>query len=252
MATPNTLQTKEVLNKVLNAGEDALKVDIDNATITAGSLEVNLDNANDDVLIYGWDGSSNQKVKTDSDGNLQVDIVTAASTVVTQSTHDNLNANANIQVGDADVANGNPVPVSDAGGALTVDNGGTFAVQSTLQTGSNTVGKVHITDGTEDASVNASNQLEVAEANSSSINTHLNNMFYDNVVAVTPDDASDISGAPYYALYIGVGGDVKVDLNGTGTAITFKNLASGQMLPIIVDRVYATDTTATNILALKK
>jgi len=33
--------TKEVLNKVLNSGGDALKVDIDNATISAGDLEVN-------------------------------------------------------------------------------------------------------------------------------------------------------------------------------------------------------------------
>ncbi|KKK69293.1 hypothetical protein LCGC14_2935480, partial [marine sediment metagenome] len=41
--------------------------------------------------------------------------------VVTQPTHDNLNANANIQVGDVDVANGNPVPVSDAGGSITTD-----------------------------------------------------------------------------------------------------------------------------------
>jgi len=32
-----------------------------------------------------------------------------------------LNANANMQVGDADVANGNPVPMSDAGGSVTVD-----------------------------------------------------------------------------------------------------------------------------------
>lgn len=44
------------------------------------------------------------------------DIVT-----VVQATHDNLNLNANIQVGNADVANGNPVPVSDAGGSITVD-----------------------------------------------------------------------------------------------------------------------------------
>lgn len=41
--------------------------------------------------------------------------------VVTQPTHDLLNTNANIQVGDVDVADGNPVPVSDAGGSLTVD-----------------------------------------------------------------------------------------------------------------------------------
>ena len=43
------------------------------------------------------------------------------SVEVRQAAHDNLNANANIQVGNADVANGNPVPVSDAGGSLTVD-----------------------------------------------------------------------------------------------------------------------------------
>jgi len=40
---------------------------------------------------------------------------------IKQATHDNLNSNANMQVGNADVANGNPVPVSDAAGSLTVD-----------------------------------------------------------------------------------------------------------------------------------
>lgn len=43
------------------------------------------------------------------------------SVAVLQATHDNLNLNANIQVGNADVANGNPVPISDAAGSLTVD-----------------------------------------------------------------------------------------------------------------------------------
>jgi hypothetical protein len=41
-----------------------------------------------------------------------------------QATHDSLNSNANIQVGNTDVGNANPVPVSDAGGALTIDDGG--------------------------------------------------------------------------------------------------------------------------------
>ena len=44
-------QTKEVLNKVLNTGEDALKVDLDNVTITNANLEVNLDSANDSVEV---------------------------------------------------------------------------------------------------------------------------------------------------------------------------------------------------------
>ncbi len=38
-----------------------------------------------------------------------------------QANHDSLNGNANLQVGNADVGSANPVPVSDAGGALTVD-----------------------------------------------------------------------------------------------------------------------------------
>lgn len=38
----------------------------------------------------------------------------------------------------AALSNSNPIPVSDAGGSLTVDNGGTFAVQATLQASTNT------------------------------------------------------------------------------------------------------------------
>lgn len=82
----NDLQTHEILGKVLNAGKDALKVDIDNATITAGSLEVNLDNANDDVLIYSntaKDGSgTNYTPLLDSDGHLQVDVLSVTSSNV--------------------------------------------------------------------------------------------------------------------------------------------------------------------------
>lgn len=40
---------------------------------------------------------------------------------VGQTTHDNLNVNANMQVNNTDASNSNPVPVSDAGGSLTVD-----------------------------------------------------------------------------------------------------------------------------------
>ena len=44
-------QSKEILNKVLNTGEDALKVDIDNVTIDNANLEVKLDSANDSVAL---------------------------------------------------------------------------------------------------------------------------------------------------------------------------------------------------------
>lgn len=62
-------------------------------------------------------------------------------------------------------------------------------------------------------------------------------------------------------LYIGTGGDVKVILSGVtqadGTpptaaeAILFKNIPDGSFLPVIVDYVLLTGTTATDIIAIK-
>ena len=50
---PNVnLSVKDVLNTVLNGDQDALKVDIDNATITAGDLNVELDHTNDSVEVW--------------------------------------------------------------------------------------------------------------------------------------------------------------------------------------------------------
>lgn len=94
-------------------GDVAVKI-VD-GTITSQQLTVNSD------------GSVNI---TDNNGSLTVDAVdldirdldsATDSVEVLQASHDNLNANANIQVGNADVSNANPVPVSDAGGSLTVD-----------------------------------------------------------------------------------------------------------------------------------
>jgi len=62
-------------------------------------------------------------------------------------------------------------------------------------------------------------------------------------------------------LYIGTGGDVKVILSGVtqadGTpptaveAVLFKNIPDGSFLPVIVDYVLLTGTTATDIIAIK-
>lgn len=38
-------------------------------------LEVNINEANDSILIYGFDGAVNRKIKTDANGELQVDIL---------------------------------------------------------------------------------------------------------------------------------------------------------------------------------
>ena len=65
--------------------------------------------------------------------------------------------------------------------------------------------------------------------------------------AVTPSDTGDIR--PTRGLYIGGDGDLKVDM-ALGSTVTFSGLLAGTILPVQVVRVYSTDTTATNVLAL--
>ncbi len=76
-------------------------------------------------------------------------------------------------------------------------------------------------------------------------------MFYDTALSVTPSDGSDLTGEPFYAVYVGTGGDLKVDMSDGGSAVTLSNVASGQLLPIMVERIYSTGTTASNIIAFK-
>ena len=69
-----------------------------------------------------------------------------------------------------------------------------------------------------------------------------------NAAAVTPSDTADLSNPGQ--IWVGGAGNVKVDMLGTGTAISFVGLDAGQFLPVIVKRVYNTDTTATNIVVV--
>ena len=82
MAFPK-YQTKEVLNKVLNAGEDALKIDIDNVTLDGSQLSVDIDNENDSIVIFSntaADGSGTNTVPlVDAAGHLQVDVLTTTA-----------------------------------------------------------------------------------------------------------------------------------------------------------------------------
>ena len=68
-----------------------------------------------------------------------------------------------------------------------------------------------------------------------------------NAAAVTPNDSTDLTYTTR-ALYVGTAGDVKVDMKGTGTAVTFVG-ATGWM-PIRVTKVYDTDTDAEDIVAI--
>lgn len=66
-------------------------------------------------------------------------------------------------------------------------------------------------------------------------------------VPITPSDTTIIR--PTLGIYVGVAGDVKVDMQ-DGSTVTFTGLAAGMFHGISVKRVYATGTTATGILAV--
>lgn len=66
-------------------------------------------------------------------------------------------------------------------------------------------------------------------------------------LAVTTSNTVDVPECR--ALYIGVTGDVKVNLPGQTVGVVFKAVPVG-ILPVQATRVYATGTTATDIVAL--
>jgi len=71
----------------------------------------------------------------------------------------------------------------------------------------------------------------------------------DDAEVVTPSDTVNLLKISR-AVYVGVGGNVSVEMAKTGTAIVFTGVQAGSVLPIRVSRVNATGTTATNMVAL--
>ena len=67
--------------------------------------------------------------------------------------------------------------------------------------------------------------------------------------AVTPNDSTDIPGGPR-AFYVGGSGNLVLGVRGTLTTVTFTGINGGTLLPVGADRVMATGTTATSIVAL--
>lgn len=61
--------------------------------------------------------------------------------------------------------------------------------------------------------------------------------------------AGDETG-DWLGLYVGSGGNVKVDFAGGGSGIVFASVPTGAFLPIHITKVYSVGTTATLIVAL--
>lgn len=69
-----------------------------------------------------------------------------------------------------------------------------------------------------------------------------------NAATVTPSDSTALANTTS-GLYIGGAGDVAVTMS-SGSVVTFKAVPVGTVLKISVNKVMATNTTATNIVAL--
>jgi hypothetical protein len=280
---------REILNKVLNSGGDALKVDIDNVTLkTEGSdiaIEVHLDKAEDSALMFSHTvktgtGGTSYVPLVDTDGHLQVDILSSGlpsggATAANQATMitalqliDNV-----VHVDDAGFTLGTHSGVMMMGFAGTqsvnADDAGAIAMETDgsihIHDGGNTI----TVDGTVTANLSATDNavldaidtvLDTIKTDTQAVETAtiatqaaVEKTLYGTALAVTAvDGGTDHSlGATYEAFYIGVGGDISLDCPTSGANILFKNVASGQLLPVRATTVNESGTTATYIIALK-
>jgi hypothetical protein len=70
----------------------------------------------------------------------------------------------------------------------------------------------------------------------------------ENGAAITASDTASL-GFITRAIYVGGAGSLRVEMMG-GEDVTFQGLTAGTMLPIRVQRVFATGTTAIALVAL--
>ena len=296
MAFPE-FQTKEVLNKVLNSGKDALKVDIDNVSLDGSQLSVDIDKENDSIVIFSntvADGSGTNTVPlVDAAGHTQVDIISSAlpsggataanqSTIIghvdgletlitsTNSKIDTLDAvqdNALTKLGEIETTNNaNQVLLGTIDAdtdaiktdmaaievlltAANVDHAANEALLTTIDSDTNDI-------KTDMAAIEvlltaANVDHDAIETATEASQASLADMIYGTAVAIDIGSGNHTS-LTHNALYVGTGGNVKVNMGTSGTGITFSNVASGQILPIQITQVWQSGTTASNMVALKE
>ena len=305
MAFPK-YQTKELLNKVLNSGEDALNVDLsDSVTVTvdsefpaAAALADNSSNPTTTSVgshLLGYDsGNTNwNRVEVDDAGHLQIDVlsITAGDNNIGNVDIASIAAGDN-NIGNVDIASAlpagsNTIGVVDLGstdnavldamaaslsvlddwddsnyanvninlaGSDAPTGGGAESGALRVTIANDSTGVVSVDDGggalTVDGTVTA-NLSATDNAVLDTIDATLDNMLYGTALAVNISGGDHSLGATYEAFFIGVGGDISLDCATSGSNIVFKNVASGQLLPIRATVVNQTGTTATNIVALK-
>ena len=180
-----------------------------------------------------------------SGSEMQVDIVADGAGLATAANQ--LADGHNVTIDNS--SGGSAVNIQDGGNTITVDGTVTANLSATDNAVLDTIDAVLDTIKTDTGTIDS--DTDAIKTATESSNTYLGNMFYDTALSVTPSDGSDLTGEPFYAVYVGTGGDLKVDMSDGGSAVTLSNVASGQLLPIMVERIYSTGTTASNIIAFK-
>lgn len=67
--------------------------------------------------------------------------------------------------------------------------------------------------------------------------------------AIVPSDSADLKAVPF-GIYVGTGGDVRLKgVEKDAEIVTYKNLPDASYIAVRAARVYATGTTATNMIA---
>jgi len=251
LAALETLQTST--NTKLDTLETTLTaIETDQAAIETLLTAANVDHAANEVLLGTIDADTGaiktavEIIDNAIDGSeMQVDIVADGAGLATAANQ--LADGHNVTIDNS--SGGSAVNIQDGGNTITVDGTVTANLSATDNAVLDTIDAVLDTIKTDTGTIDS--DTDAIKTATESSNTHLGNMFYDTALSVTPSDGSDLTGEPFYAVYVGTGGDLKVDMSDGGSAVTLSNVASGQLLPIMVERIYSTGTTASNIIAFK-
>lgn len=122
--------------------------------VSAEDLDIRgINEAQDSILVYGWDGAANRKVAVNANGRLQVDVVSGGAGHEYQAGAAQAGVYGIVLLG-GDGTNLQIVKV-DADGELQVD------IAGELPAGTNLIGRITISDGVEDAGVDVNNNLQV-------------------------------------------------------------------------------------------
>ena len=222
----------EVLLTGIDADTDAIKTSLDNIdnAVDGNYLNVNANIAGTDFVGgAGAVASGVQRVTLASDDPAVTDLA-AIEVLLTAANVDHA-ANEVLLTGiDADT---NAIKVDMAAievllTAANVDHAANEALLTTIDSDTNDI----------------KTATEAAQAS-------LADMVYGTAVAIDISSGNH-SSLSHNALYVGTGGNVKVNMGTSGSGITFSNVASGQILPIQITQVYQSGTTASNMVALKE